>query len=415
MPNIGIVGAGVAGLHLGLFLRKHDIPVTIHTERVVAELADGPLPNAVVHHAPTLDRERRLDVGFWPVEEYGYSCHHYYVGGPQPMFFSGDLDRWSSAVDYRLYLPRLAEAFENRGGRVELGVLGAEDVDRLGARYDLVVVAAGRGAFASLFPRRDELSPYRAPQRRLCVGLYHGITPATPNGLAFNISPQHGELVEMPIYSRHGHVTGLLFENVPGGDLEVLSDLSYRDDPTAFHRTVLDRLARHYPRTFERVDPARFGLTDPRDLLQGTVTPAVRQDYARLSDGTFALAVGDAHAVLDPLLGQGANIASHSAWVAGEAIVEDVGFDELFCRRVAARRSDVVLGAAHWTNLMLAPPEEHLLGFIAAMAEHKAVADAFTNNVGHPDRQWRILATPDRTRAFLAHHDRLRAATAVTA
>ena len=33
MKNIGIVGAGVAGLQLGLFLRQHGIPATIYTDR----------------------------------------------------------------------------------------------------------------------------------------------------------------------------------------------------------------------------------------------------------------------------------------------------------------------------------------------------------------------------------------------
>ncbi|HJH22876.1 MULTISPECIES: NAD(P)-binding protein [Pseudomonas] len=31
--SIGIVGAGTAGLHLGLFLRQHDIDVTVFTDR----------------------------------------------------------------------------------------------------------------------------------------------------------------------------------------------------------------------------------------------------------------------------------------------------------------------------------------------------------------------------------------------
>jgi 2-polyprenyl-6-methoxyphenol hydroxylase-like FAD-dependent oxidoreductase len=34
MSNIGIIGAGIAGLHLGLLLRKYDIAATIYTEVV---------------------------------------------------------------------------------------------------------------------------------------------------------------------------------------------------------------------------------------------------------------------------------------------------------------------------------------------------------------------------------------------
>jgi hypothetical protein len=32
------------------------------------------------------------------------------------------------------------------------------------------------------------------------------------------------------------------------------------------------------------------------------------------------------------------------------------------------------------------------------------VADEFTDNFNQPERQWDILATPERTSAFLARH-----------
>ncbi|KAA9150853.1 monooxygenase [Amycolatopsis acidicola] len=402
MPTIGIVGAGIAGLHLGLLLRQHDVPVTIYTDKTAEQLASGRLLNSVAHHAPTIKRERALGVHFWPVEEYGYSCHHHYVGGPQPLSFRGNFTHWSSALDYRLYLPKLMEAFEERGGRLQIRTLGADDIEPLAERHDLLVVAAGRGAFASLFPRRPEASPYDRPQRALAVGLFDGITESSPKGVTISASPGHGELLEIPMYGPQGFTTALLFENVPGGDLEVLAKTRYEDDPRGFERLVLQKLEQHHPQTFARVDPARFALTGPLDILQGAITPTVREDFARLPNGKFALAVGDVHTVVDPVIGQGANSASHSAWVAGEEIVSDYGLDELFCRRVAARRAEVVLGAANWTNLMLAPPPEHLLQLFGAMARDQAVADEFTDNFDYPDRQWRILATPERTAGFLA-------------
>ncbi|MFD4194830.1 MULTISPECIES: styrene monooxygenase/indole monooxygenase family protein [Amycolatopsis] len=404
MPDIGIIGAGIAGLQLGLLLRKHDVPVTIYTDKTAAQLAGGRLLNSVAHHAPTLKRERELGIDFWPVEEYGYSCHHHYVGGPEPMSWRGDFAEWSSAIDYRLYLPKLTEAFEERGGRLEVRTLQAEDIEPIADRHDLLVVAAGRGAFAALFPRRPELSPYDGPQRILSVGLYRGITYSEPKGVTISASPGHGELLEIPMYGKDGFTTALLFENVPGGDLEILGRQSYDADPKAYERLVLDKLAKHHPQTFERVDPASFALTGPLDILQGALTPTVRQDYAKLPNGKFALAIGDVHTVVDPVVGQGANSASHSAWVTGQAILEDYGFDELFCQDVAARRADVVLGAANWTNLMIGPPPEHLLRLFGAMHADKAIADEFTNNFDYPDRQWRILATAERTDEFLARH-----------
>ncbi|PXY29303.1 monooxygenase [Prauserella coralliicola] len=404
MPNIGIVGAGIAGLQLGLKLRQHDVPVTIYTDKTAAQLASGRLLNSVAHHGPTIQRERELDVHFWPVEEYGYSCHHHYVGGETPLSWRGDFERWSSAIDYRLYLPKLTEAFEERGGRLEVRMLQAEDIEPIADRHDLLVVAAGRGAFSALFPRRPEYSPYDKPQRVLSVGCYNGISYSEPKGVTISVSPGHGELLEIPMYSAAGFTTALLFENVPGGELEILGRQSYDEDPAGYERLVLDQLAKHHPQTFERVDPASFGLTGPLDILQGALVPTVRQDYAALPNGKYALAIGDVHTVVDPVVGQGANSASHSAWVTGEEILADYALDEEFCRRVAARRADVVLGAAQWTNLMLAPPPEHLLQLFGAMSQDQAVADEFTDNFDYPDRQWRILATPEHTREFLARH-----------
>src|SRR5258708_16067669 len=85
MTSIGIVGAGVSALHLGLRLRQHDIPVTIHTDRSADELAAGRLLNTVAHHHPTLERERQLGVHHWDAAEHGYAFPHPYVGAHQPL------------------------------------------------------------------------------------------------------------------------------------------------------------------------------------------------------------------------------------------------------------------------------------------------------------------------------------------
>jgi 2-polyprenyl-6-methoxyphenol hydroxylase-like FAD-dependent oxidoreductase len=220
-----------------------------------------------------------------------------------------------------------------------------------------------------------------------------------------SIAPPHGELLEIPTFSASGHVTALLFENVPGGDTEVLADAKYDEDPAAFEQLVLEKLRAHHPRVFERVEGARFGLTRPEDLLQGAVTPVLREDYAVLPNGRVAIALGDAHSVVDPVVGQGANSASYSAWELGAVIAEDPNFDERFARKVAARRANRVRAISDWTNLMIGlPPAPHLLQLLGAMSQNPAVADEFTDNFNQPERQWDILATPERTSAFLARH-----------
>jgi 2-polyprenyl-6-methoxyphenol hydroxylase-like FAD-dependent oxidoreductase len=398
--SIGIVGSGVSGLHLGLFLRAHDVPVTMYAEKTPDAIREGRLLNTVAHHHHTLERERALGVDHWDVAEYGYVCHHHCIAGE--IRFRGDFEHPSSAIDYRVYLPRLMEDFQERGGELAIvPTVGLEDIERLSERHDLVVVAVGRRSIDELFPRREDKSPYDRPQRRRSAGIYSGVEYSDPKGVGVHFSPGHGELLELPIYSRDGFATALLFEAVPGADLDALADIRHADDPAAYDRFVLDKLRTHFPMAAERVDEGAFALWSERDLLQGALTPIVREDYARLANGRYALAMGDAHTVVDPMMGQGANSASYSAWTIGEAIVSDHVYDERFCRRVARRREGFVHGVSDWTNLMLNPPE-HVQEFLGAIAQDKALCDEFTSNFNDPEKQVDILGTPERTRAYLA-------------
>jgi 2-polyprenyl-6-methoxyphenol hydroxylase-like FAD-dependent oxidoreductase len=399
--GIGIVGAGVSGLHLGLFLQAHDVPVTIYADKDADSVRDGRLQNTVGHHHHTLERERALGVHHWDAAEYGYTCHHHYVGGDPELRFRGDFAHPSSVIDYRLYLPRLMEDFVERGGDFVVQQTDIDELERLSVQHDLMVVAVGRGGMGELFPRRRDKSPYTRPQRRLSAGIYHGIEYSQPKGVTAHFSPGHGELLELPIYSYDGFATALLFENIPGGDLEVLADIRHEDDATTFDRVVLEKLRTHYPMVVERIDPKSFGLWSSRDILQGALTPVVREDYAQLASGRYAIAVGDAHTVVDPMMGQGANSASYSAWTIGEAIIADLVYDDRFCERVARKREQFVHGVSDWTNLMLNPPP-HVFEFIAAMSQDKPLCDEFTTNFNHPDRQVDMLGTPERTRAYLA-------------
>jgi len=398
MATVGIVGTGIAGAHLGLALRAAGIEVTLYTERPVESLAAGRLLNTVAHHHPLLERERALAVHHWPAEEFGYGRHYHYVGGPEPIRFTGRFAHPSCAIDHRLYLPRLIGDLAERGGRVEVAEVGPRDLATLAARHDLLVVATGRGPLSGLFPRRPEYSPHDAPRRLLCAGLWTGVRPHDTAGVTISVSPGAGELLEIPLLSRHGPVTALLFENVPGGDL---AELSSSEDPALLRKLALEKLWVHHPDTFDRVEPGEFALTHPLDLLQGAVVPSVREDWLSLGDGKFALAAGDAHVVVDPLMGQGANIAAYSAAVIAQHAAEDTVYDELFCRRVARAREEVLLGASCWTNLMLDPPP-YVPDLFAGLARDQARADEFTTNFDYPDRQWRALATDRRARDFLA-------------
>lgn len=401
--RIAIVGGGVGGLHLGLYLRQHGVDVTLHTDRRPGEFRALRLLNTVAHHSVTVAREDALGVNHWPTDEHGYYCHYHHFGGEQPLFFRGDFKSASRAVDYRLYLPRLMQDFVERGGHIEYGDIRADDVARLAAAADLVVVCTGKGPLGQMFSHDAEHSPFDRPQRLLCVGLYSGVAEEETRSVTLSVSPGQGELIDIPTVTFGGMAHALLMENVPGGDLEDLARLRYDDNPRRFLDTLLAKLERHHPSVHRRIDPASFDLAGgAQDLLQGGVTPTVRHTRVRLDDGKFAIALGDVQAVVDPLCGQGANMASYAAFVLGEEIVRQPVFDERFCELVDQRRRDRVLGATRWTNLFLAPPAPELLQVIGAMSQDRAMCDEFTDNFNRPEEQWNRLASPQRMQAWLA-------------
>src|ERR1700744_2773542 len=104
--GIAVIGSGVAGLHLALLLQKEQVPVTLYSDQSAAQLAGGRMLNTVAHHNTTVKRERALGVDHWDLAEYGYFCHHHYIGGPGPLSFPGAFSAPSRAIDYRVYLPR---------------------------------------------------------------------------------------------------------------------------------------------------------------------------------------------------------------------------------------------------------------------------------------------------------------------
>lgn len=405
--TVGIIGAGTAGLHLGLYLRQQGVAVTVFTDRRPEEYAGMRLLNTVAHHAVTIDREDALGVNHWPSDEEGYFGHHYFIGvQPEPIRFYGDLHQPSRAVDYRIYQPRLMEDFLERGGQIEYREIRGEEVSALSARFDLMVVCTGKGPFGQMFQHDPQHSPFDRPQRALCVGLFKGIRQRAERAVTMYFSPGAGEMIEIPTLTFNGMQNALVIENIIGGDLEVLAKTRYEDDPRAFIELLLTKLRQHYPDCTDRIDEGEFDLANgPLDILQGGVTPTVRKSHVFLEGGKLAVSLGDVHAMVDPVLGQGANMASYAALVLGEEIVRQDVYDERFIEHVNQRRQDRVLGATRWTNFMLTNlrlmPAE-LQQFIGALSQNRAMADEFTDNFNYPERQWDCFASVERMRAWCA-------------
>jgi 2-polyprenyl-6-methoxyphenol hydroxylase-like FAD-dependent oxidoreductase len=403
--HIGIIGAGIAGLHLGLRLQRLGIDCTIITDRTPEQVAAAQLANIVGHWPTTLGRERVLGVYHWPAEEFGFNLFRHTIQTPEPIEIDCRAVQPARAVDYRIYLPRLMEDFVERGGRLEVRPVDAKDIGRIAERFDLIVVAMPGNGFRDLFARDDTNSPYDQPQRYFLAGLYEGFRPAHARSGIMSVKPGHGEAVAFPLLSRAGLVTALAVTTYKPDDLPMLRVLSTRPDRASYCAALLRTLEELHPAIYDRIDTSRFGVQGPSDLAQAAVTPIVRRPYVDLGGGKYAIALGDAHVTVDPMLAQGANIGSYSAFVLADAIAESSTFDLAFCHEVERSRSARILGASRWTNAFLQPPDEARMELMVAMSRDGQLADEYYDNFNRPEVQWQRVGSAERVRNWLAERE----------
>ncbi len=398
--KIGVVGTGISGLTLALRLQQLGIPVRLYADQTAEELRRTNLPNTVVRFPPTLARERRLNVDYWTLPECTMECFALRIGGDHPLSIDGTFTGVQQAVDFRVLLPRFMETFQERGGEIEvLRAPTKDDVARVGGRYDLVVVAIGRGGMRDLFPRDPSRSPYDGPQRRLLAGLYAGMD--LPNSsMTYTISPAAGEVLHIPMMSSQGALSALLIEGIPGGPIAAALESMSTDDLRSLASAVRLIVERHAPTIGACLRPD-FSPLGPRDLLAGALTPIVRKAWASLPDGRLAIAIGDAWITNDPLTGQGANIASHCAWTLAAAIAAGGPFDEAFATGVEDEMWAYAGPATNFTNAFLQPPRDHLLALLVAASNDRRVADRVVGFFHYPVEAWALVSDPKATMAFV--------------
>jgi 2-polyprenyl-6-methoxyphenol hydroxylase-like FAD-dependent oxidoreductase len=405
--DVGIVGAGIAGLHLGLRVMTlgHGMAATIYTSQTPEEKRAARVGNVVIRFAPTRQRERLLGVNHWDDPAYDLHSFSINVVGPRPLSFDARVGSPAGVVDLRLYEARLLEDFVARGGRVVKATLHAHDLDELAAAHDLLVVASGRGSLSTVFERVAEHSPYAKPQRLVAAGLFTGVARREPLRAEGYVSPGNGEMLIFPMQSFSPGLTGMGVEAIPGGAFEALYQPGL-DEPERFIEVILTLLREHAPPVFARIDPARFALSRPLDRGNVAITPAVRRGYARLPGGALVVALGDARMLIDPITGQGANTASRAAFLLADAILTSAAdggpFDEAFCARVEDATNAFSLPVSAAAAARLRPAAPHVLQFMAAASRSQAVADAYGQGLNEPDKFWEVISSPDRTADLLA-------------
>ncbi|NUU22169.1 MAG: FAD-binding oxidoreductase, partial [Streptomycetaceae bacterium] len=210
MRKILIVGAGQSGLQLALGLQDRGYQVTVISDRTAEELRAGHVMSTQCMFDTALGHERDLGLNLWDAETprvRGVGVSVAARDGGRAVDWVGRLDASAQSVDQRIKMAAWLEIFAERGGHVVVHPVTVSDLEWYGQRYDLVLLAAGKGPLAAMFARDRARSPYDRPMRSLAVAYVHGLGPRPEHDFAAvrcNLVPGVGELFVMPALTVSG-------------------------------------------------------------------------------------------------------------------------------------------------------------------------------------------------------------------
>ncbi|MGQ4599767.1 styrene monooxygenase/indole monooxygenase family protein [Nocardia sp. R6R-6] len=403
MRSITIIGAGQAGLQLGIGLLDAGYEVRLVSNRTAEQIANGRVTSSQVIFGSGRAREKALGLDFWndapPMD--GISVAVPDGQGGKAISWASRLDLPAQSIDQRVKMPRWMEEFTNRGGQLEIREATIDDLEEYARSSDLVVVAAGKGDIAKLFERDESRSAFDSPQRILSVAYLKGVQAPTPNPnstFTYNIIPGVGEYFVPPALTTTGPCHIAVVSALPGGPMDVFKGVT---DPQDHVERIQKLLSEFLPWEAERIRDAE--LTDELGVLAGGFTPAIRKPIGVLPSGATVLGLADVVVLNDPITGQGSNNASKSAASYLGSILEhgDRPFDDEFKTVAFNRFWDYAKYVTEWTNSFLVPPPPHVLQILGAAGGNPRVARRFVNGFDEPRDFYLWFTDPEASAAYL--------------
>ena len=405
MRSIAIIGAGQAGLYLGISLLEAGYQVTLFSDRTPEAMLNSP-PKAVPLLFPdALKLERDLGLDFWKNNFLG--CNHFISeianGEKNPaLVISSPLEKPWQGIDQRLKFSIWMQKFVCRGGGLVIQAMTVADLEECAKNYDLVVVSAGRGAISSLFERDEEKSTYHKPQRHLTNIIVRGFKHSPQNNHTFKVStlPSIGEIFQCSsfYYKDKTNTSVIAFEAYPGSVIDRFGQGQNGQELLAIGKQIIKQFL---PWDYEKVKDTE--LADEQSWVRGAIDPKVRKPIGRLSSGAIVMGIGDTVILNDPIGAQGANSATKMANLVAQRIIDrgQEKFDELWMEGVFAEFWQYSQYANAYSNCLLAPPA-HLQDIVTAMAHNSEVVTDYLNGVNHPPSLSPWFFEPEAAKEYLA-------------
>ncbi|WP_169949305.1 styrene monooxygenase/indole monooxygenase family protein [Microbispora sp. H11081] len=402
MRRVLVVGAGQAGLHLAIGLLQNGYDVTVVSNRTPDSIRDGRVMSGQCMFGTARAHEHTLGLDWWadacpPIEGIELSVPS--PAGGKALGWAARLRTPALSVDQRVKMPAWLDEVERLGGKLVIHDAGPEDLETYAAQYDLVLVAAGKGAISSLFERDAARSPYSTPQRALALTYVNGLAPRPEySAVCFNLLPGVGEYFVFPALTHSGPCEIMVFEGVPGGPMDCWGDVRGPAEHLARSRRILESF---FPWEAERC--SGIELTDANGVLTGRFSPTVRHPVAILPSGAPVLGVADVVVLNDPITGQGSNNAAKCAATYLQAILErgEQPFDAAWMRQTFDRFWAQAQHVTRWTNALLAPAEPHHLALLGAAGQVPEIASRFVNGFDDPTDYAEWFMDADKAQAYL--------------
>lgn len=405
MRKIMIVGAGQSGLQLALGLQARGYEITVTSNREPEAIRSGKVMSSQCMFHDSLQLERDRGINFWesecpPVEGISFTVPHPEIAGEKALSWSARLDGIAQSVDQRVKVPGWMQTFTERGGNIVYKEADTTDLEQWSQSYDLVIVAAGKGAIAQMFERDASRSPYDKPQRALALTYVAGMTPRPEHSaVCFNMIPGVGEYFVFPALTTNGPCEIMVFEGVPGGPMDCWADVKTPAEHLARSREILKKFL-----PWESSRCAKIELTDANGILSGRFPPTVRKPVGTLPSGRLVMGMADAVMLNDPITGQGSNNAAKFAHAVEQAIVAHGAqpFDANFMQRCfEGFWNGYGAHATNWTNALLMPPPPHVLKVLGTAMAVPEVARRIVNGFNDPTDYVNFFMTPDKVENYL--------------
>ncbi len=386
MRKIAIVGAGQAGLVLGIGLVKAGYAVTLFSDQTKEEILHGNPKGFPVLFSEALQIERNLGLNFWDDEFSSMNQVHNTIYDPDgniALVLSHSLEKPWKAVDQRLKFYTWMQEFVKRGGELIIETITVPYLEVYAQDYDLVIVAGGRSMNSNLFEPDAEKSTHNQPARRLAGGIFTGLNEEGMDS-TFKVStlPGIGEIFQMPFYDKgknHSHT--IVFEACPDGSMATFVSVKNGQE---FVEQTKKLIQQFIPAKYEAVKDIQ--LTDENAWLCGAIKPSVKKPVGYLPSGGIVMGIGDTVVLHDPIAGQGANNANKMAYFVMQRILEHGNrrFDREWMQAVF----NEYWHNAQYSNALSESalhPQPHQQEIMGAATRNPAIVKDYLDGFNHPE------------------------------